>query len=534
MQNIKNQYAEIAHKKIDKSFFIVIIVLFAFVLRVSTFFIANNSFGFVPFYDEAVHYSLANSVLYGQKLYVDQIFLHPPSIITFSMPFAALGSVISDMNALIVQSVFMCLLGAVNTYLIYSLAIRFCSKKFAFFVAFIYAIFPISVSADQRGIIEPVLNCFILIGLMFLVKQKFSNELNYKLKYQPQIIFAGVCFGAASSLKVWGGAFTAVIFVLFLVYKEYRKSIVFIISSLFAFLFLSIPYFINNFSAVAYFFKYILLDQAAVTMSGVEIWKKFLGFAILALWLIFVPNLVRKYLIYSNFAKNFVFCCVSVFTGLSLGLIILSRQYWHYWDWFIPFALIFLGGVFCYIIDNAGNNKRFLFGQKSTNLMISGCSVILFLFFVSINFYHSFYSPEPFNVSQPFKISYIKSADGISALHDYIVEKQENSQLKSLNKCVYSYADVLVIANFVTLNYQNNCFIQADIYGEFIKNNPTKISDDMYEDLPKYALNANAPFVLIPSGLRLYFIKNAFFLQTYTKDTAINNIDIWQKNNISL
>ncbi|MDR3116697.1 MAG: glycosyltransferase family 39 protein [Bifidobacteriaceae bacterium] len=518
-------------ERVDKRFLILVVVFLAFALRLATYFIANNSFGFVPFYDQAVYYSLANSVLHGQKLYIDQIFLHPPSIISLTMPFAALGSIISDVNAAVIQSIFMCLVGAANTYLIYFLAKKFSSRNCALFVSLIYAVFPTSVFADQKGIIEPILNCFILLGLMFLLKLEFANKLDYKQKNKYQIILAGFCFGAASSFKIWGGVFTASIFILFIIYKQYQKSLIFIISALFSFVVLLAPYFVNNFLSITNFLQYTLLDQAAVTISGVAIWKKVLGFSILILWLIIVPNLARKHIIYSDFVKNFGFCCVSVFAGLSLGLILVSRQYWHYWDWFIPYALLFLGGVIYYKLKNSVNSKKFLKGFS--NSIFFGCLMILSLSLIIINFYYSFYPPEASNVSQPFKVSYIKSPDGPSALNKYISQKMNVASDKT-NKCIYSYADVLLIGNFVTENYQNNCLIQADVYGEFIKDNPTKLSDDMYIELPKYAFESKASFVLVPANLSLYFMKDAVFLSSYTRNTVINNIDIWQKSNISL
>jgi hypothetical protein len=422
-----------------------------------------------------------------------------------------------------------CFVGGINTYLIYKILVKkqLVQINWAVFASFIYAVFPICVLTDQKVILEPFLNLFLLLGLLFLSYNKATD--NFKL------VLSAICFGLACSFKIWGLIFTVAVIGFFLITKRLKEFWQFGLISIVAFLLASLPYFINNLAALPKFWQYLIFDQFSVTTSNADWFKKIVSWLILILWLTVICKLVIKYI-----SDSHTVILISVFTGLSLASILFSRQYWHYWDWMIPFAIMFL---ICVLYGVLASRKYLVFKPKLSIIMVF--VALLPVVLTGVDFYCVYQKPEQNDGAQPFKLSYVKDDNGLINLQNYLknnlYNNDEFSNVKSqeillepaiYRNCVYGYADELVLANVITHNYENKCFLPADIFGQFINDKSNLSSEEMYFRLPNYAKDSNYGVVLVPDKLASIFETNSDFLLKYKKVKVYKNIQVWQNSSL--
>jgi hypothetical protein len=498
-------------------------------LRVNYFHQQSTLFGYIPFYDEAVHYSLAKAILNGAHLYTDQLFLHPPTILTIFMPIAALSNVFpalfTDSFAVQTMSVLTCFIGGVNTYLIYKVATKkhLCSKALAFFSALLYAIIPICVQTDTKAIIEPYLILFLLLFLLNFPKKR-----------------AAIFLGVACTLKIWAVPLLIAVIIYILTQKQtktqskhqFKTALIFLSTACITAFILLAPYFFGNHNfigdngVISAFFKEALIDQASVTSASVPLPQKLLAALIALMWfaLFFYFHKTSRFQKRKPLFQNQTFLLVASFTGLALFMILSSRLYWHYWDFLIPFALLFLFSILQTLLNHQLFPKAF-----------KGFSSLILICFIALNLYNANCIPEPDGYTQPFRISYQKQTSAMQTQHTELISfinsalsTQTNSSTSS--PCVWSTADVLVLTNALSQNIKNSCQIQGDIFGQFINSQPASLSENMYYSLPSFAWQSNAKLVLAAQELESFFDSDSVFKSKYSRVKLLDNIIVYQKN----
>lgn len=145
-------------------------------------------------YDEGVYVTGALLLAKGLLPYRDFVFLHPPGIVLFLLPWTVGGPLFALQAARIVSSV----LGAANA----TLVARLVGGRAALPVAIFWMVWPELVWSERGVYLEPLLSC---AGLGALVLLSSNPTLR-------RATFAGVLCGAAVLVKSWGAVWCLVAF----------------------------------------------------------------------------------------------------------------------------------------------------------------------------------------------------------------------------------------------------------------------------------------------------------------------------------
>lgn len=118
-------------------------------------------------YDAGVYYAAGDALMHGRSPYHGQfVFVHPPIIALFSAPFAGLGRLTSAPIGFGVETIAMCVVGALNAMLVWRVARRFGATSFAAApAAALYAVWVPTVSAESSIRLEPIGNLVLLLAL---------------------------------------------------------------------------------------------------------------------------------------------------------------------------------------------------------------------------------------------------------------------------------------------------------------------------------------------------------------------------------
>jgi tetratricopeptide (TPR) repeat protein len=147
-------------------------------------------------YDDGVYLGAATRLVHGVLPYRDFDFLHPPGITILMAPDALLGRLIGTRDAMALARCLTALVTGLNAALA-ALAMRDRGKVAMAVAGGSLALFPLAVAADQSLLLEPYLVCFCLLGVIAL----FSHG---DLASSRRVLLAGIAFGFATCIKVWG------------------------------------------------------------------------------------------------------------------------------------------------------------------------------------------------------------------------------------------------------------------------------------------------------------------------------------------
>lgn len=145
-------------------------------------------------YDDGVYFSSAALLWHGALPYRDFIFVHPPGILLFLAPSAALARALDPTLGFIASRWMTTVIGAVNIALVGRLALRWQGPIAGLVAAVVYAIHP-EISTYERGpYLEPALNMACLLAASFWLRG--SNGGRWAA--------AGAACGFACAIKTWG------------------------------------------------------------------------------------------------------------------------------------------------------------------------------------------------------------------------------------------------------------------------------------------------------------------------------------------
>jgi alpha-1,2-mannosyltransferase len=157
----------------------------------------SDGFHALAGYDQGVYYAAADALVHGRQPYDGFLLLHPPGIMLFLSPFAALGSVTSDATGMAVARFAVILLGTLNAVLVTGIARRF-GLVAAIVGGLFYALWAPVVLLENQTRLEPLGNTCLLLALVVLLRRP-GQPISARAE-----VLAGAALGAAAGVKIWG------------------------------------------------------------------------------------------------------------------------------------------------------------------------------------------------------------------------------------------------------------------------------------------------------------------------------------------
>jgi len=164
-------------------------------------------------YDDGVYFGSAMQLTHGTIPYRDFGFIQPPFIAVLLSPFAFASHLIGTARAFESARLFIVAIEVANTALVGVLMRR--RPVFQMVIAMgVMAVYPGAVSSAQTILLEPVLVCLCLVGLVALFDGDCVS------RSHRRIFIAGAFFGLAASTKLW--ALGPIVIVAYLLWRKYR------------------------------------------------------------------------------------------------------------------------------------------------------------------------------------------------------------------------------------------------------------------------------------------------------------------------
>ena len=177
----------------------VLVGVLALAIRLFVVLRGGGLYGYLG-YDDGVYFAAATALVSGRLPYQDFVLLHPPGIALLLTPFAALGRLTSDSDAMAVARVSFMVLAAVNA----GLTVRVASvlgRRAALTAGGFVAGWVCAVYGDRTTLLEPVGSLALLTALLLLWPARSRRRLT-----EPHAqLLAGVVLGLACCVKVWNG-----------------------------------------------------------------------------------------------------------------------------------------------------------------------------------------------------------------------------------------------------------------------------------------------------------------------------------------
>jgi alpha-1,2-mannosyltransferase len=175
---------------------VAVVAVVAFTARIWVV-LRGDGFHSLTGYDQGVYYAAADAFVHGRAPYEGFLLLHPPGVMLFLSPFAALGSVTSDSTGMAVARFAVILLGTLNAVLVTVIGRRF-GLAAALVGGLFYATWIPEVVLETQTKLEPFGNTFLLLGLAVLLRPRST------LISTRAAVLAGAALGAGASVKIWG------------------------------------------------------------------------------------------------------------------------------------------------------------------------------------------------------------------------------------------------------------------------------------------------------------------------------------------
>ena len=145
-------------------------------------------------YDEGVYFGASTSFVSGLMPYRDFVLVHPPGSVVLLSPFGLLGKLTSDSTGWAAARIFVMLLGALNTALVFVIARRI-SLVAAVVAGGLYAVWAPVVHVERTTMLEAFILTAIVVALWAL---RTPRETTWRLA------LAGSFLGLGAATKLWG------------------------------------------------------------------------------------------------------------------------------------------------------------------------------------------------------------------------------------------------------------------------------------------------------------------------------------------
>src|SRR3954470_2421411 len=195
----------------------LLIAALAFVLRFGVVLFSHGGPGGLYGYDAGVYYSAADALTFGRVPYRDFIFLHPPGLMVFLTPFAALGRLTTDHTGYIMANLAFDVLAAINAVLVWAIARRWgLRRRSALVGGLFYAGWWGGINAEIGVRLEPLGTFAFLSGILLLAGQQHPSR--------RRAAAAGALLAAACCVKIWWLAPVLVVLGWHLLHRPLRRA----------------------------------------------------------------------------------------------------------------------------------------------------------------------------------------------------------------------------------------------------------------------------------------------------------------------
>jgi len=160
-------------------------------------------------YDDAVYFGTALRLVHGVLPYRDFALIQPPGVPLLLAPVALLSYPFGSHHALEVARVLVVGVSFVNVLLVGRL-LRHRSLLAIAVACLIMALYPDAILASSALLLEPFLNLFCLLGLVFVFNGETFTGIGWRLAA------AGVAFGIGGTMKTWAILPAGILFLMLL------------------------------------------------------------------------------------------------------------------------------------------------------------------------------------------------------------------------------------------------------------------------------------------------------------------------------
>ena len=169
-------------------------------------------------YDPSVYYAAAVGLFDGRMPYRDFLLLHPPGLLLFLQPFAAVGAIVGDPAANLIARVAFMVLGSFTVVLIYRLLLPRGLAPALLGAGFYLSYFP-ALYVERTTRLEGLASALVVIGLVALAPVVKRGQLTWW-----RAAIAGALFGLGVTVKIWGIVLVAAVVVWLLVADRLRTG----------------------------------------------------------------------------------------------------------------------------------------------------------------------------------------------------------------------------------------------------------------------------------------------------------------------
>ncbi len=148
-------------------------------------------------YDEGVYVGSATRFVNGVLPYRDFVFVQPPGIVLLLAPVALVGRLAGTTDVSLAIARCLTTLTIATNVVLAGLVVRPAGRLAVGITSFLFATWLGLVWIDPRVELEPYLVFFDLLGALLLFRKG-------DLATDRRVLLAGVCFGFAAVVKVWG------------------------------------------------------------------------------------------------------------------------------------------------------------------------------------------------------------------------------------------------------------------------------------------------------------------------------------------
>lgn len=175
-------------------------------------------------WDEGVYFAASQQWVHGQWPYADFLMVHPPGIVLFLAPFAALADVVPDGVAAGLARTAMSALGATSAVLV-ALLLRPYGRAAAIAGSVLYAVWSATVWAEWAILLEPLLAVGLLAALLLLAKDSPPASERPGGPAIGHTIAAGCLMGVILTVKLWAAVPLVVLGAMLLVRDPNRAGL---------------------------------------------------------------------------------------------------------------------------------------------------------------------------------------------------------------------------------------------------------------------------------------------------------------------
>ncbi|MFT3876952.1 MAG: hypothetical protein QM708_11105 [Propioniciclava sp.] len=168
-------------------------------------------------WDEGVYMVASQKLINGVWPYADFLLVHPPGIVLFLTPFAALANVIPDAIAASIARTAISALGATSAVLV-ALLLRRYGRAAAVAGSVLYAVWSATVWSEWAILLEPLLAVGVLGALLLLGKDAAPAT----VPSLRRTATAGAILGLGLTVKLWAAVPLAVLALMLLVRSPNR------------------------------------------------------------------------------------------------------------------------------------------------------------------------------------------------------------------------------------------------------------------------------------------------------------------------